>query len=77
MYNPSKGKNRKMGKTLFAHIRNAFAHLYIEISDDQCKLLDWARFVNGRPQEFKASLITMKGNVNYTALKNFIQELLK
>ena len=60
--------------TFFKHLRNAFAHLYIEISGNRCKLLDWNPYANGTPSDFKVSLITMTGDVDYVALKKVLQE---
>lgn len=61
-------------KTFFRHIRNAFAHLYIEISDRRCILLDWTPYQNGKKQDFRVATITMIGDVEYDKFKNVLKE---
>lgn len=71
------GYIKRAGKNqiFFNHIRNAFAHLYIEISGTRCKLLDWNPYDSyGKRQNFKASLITMHGDVSYDSLKKLLCE---
>lgn len=61
-------------RTFFKHLRNAFAHLYIEISGNRCKLLDWNPYASGTQSKFKVSLITMTVDVEYEALKKVLEE---
>ncbi len=70
IYNYTNGKNQ----SFFRHLRNAFAHLYIEISGGRCSLLDWNPYKSGMSQSFKTSLITMHGDVDYDSFKKMLQE---
>lgn len=62
-------------QSFFQHLRNAFAHLYIEITaDGRCRLHDWNPYLDGKKQGYKASLITMNGDVDYKAFQNLIKD---
>lgn len=63
-----------MNQAFFRHLRNAFAHLYIEISGGRCRLLDWNPYKTGKSKKFKVSLMTMHGDVDYESLKKMLEE---
>lgn len=70
IYGPTSNQN----KTFFRHLRNAFAHLYIEVANSRCKLLDWKQYENGKLQQYTARRITMHGDVDYAKFKDLLQE---
>lgn len=69
--------SKELEKTKYSSIIFAM-HLptyYIEISGTRCKLLDWNPYDSyGKRQNFKASLITMHGDVSYDSLKKLLCE---
>lgn len=73
LFQVDKNKNQ----TFFRSIRNAFAHLYIEIQANRCKLLDWNPYKDGVQHKFCVSCITMKGDVNYNAFKALLDDFFK
>lgn len=67
--------NSAKNRAFIQHLRNAFAHLYVEITPNgRCRLLDWNPYSGGEKQSFKASLITMKGDVDYQTFKELINQ---
>lgn len=68
------GESKFRNKRFFTHLRNAFAHCYIEISDDRCKLLDWNAYEDNGKTEFRVSKISMIGDVDYSKLKQVIED---
>lgn len=69
-------KSVNANEQFLRHIRNAFAHLLIDIDDNggRCKLIDWDKYLS-KNHKYSRNTITMQGDVNYESLKNAIQFL--
>jgi len=70
IYDDYKGLNQRF----FCHLRNAFAHCYIEISGDRCRFLDWNAFKGNKKSRYGKNKITLLGDVNYEDFKKLMNE---
>lgn len=61
-------------KQFFTHLRNAFAHCYISITEGRCLLHDWNAYESGKKCDYAAKRITMNGDVDYDSFKNMMRE---
>lgn len=66
--------NLGLNQCLFLHLRNAFAHCYIEVSEERCRFLDWNAFIEKKKCTFGKNRITLLGNVNYENFKKMMDE---
>jgi len=65
-------KSTGLNNIFFSHMRNAFAHCYIELSGTRCRVLDWNPYLSNH--KFKTGSITLIGDVDYTTLKQLTNE---
>lgn len=63
-----------LNERFFKHLRNAFAHCQIEISEGRCRLLDWISYENNKKVAFSKKRVTLLGDVDYDDFKKLMDE---
>lgn len=67
-------EDKSLNERFFSHLRNAFAHCYIEISENRCKFIDWNAYIENKKCKFGKNRITLLGDVNYDDFKKMMDE---
>ena len=70
-------KTSEQNKSFIRHLRNAFCHLYIEIKDGICSLIDWDPYDStGKKCGFAYKRVKMVGIVPYKDLESVLKEFI-